>query len=393
MLGGILPGFIPAGVAARGASIGSQAVRGAVGSGALGATYGAGAAEPGERTQGALNAVGPAAAIGAAVPFVARGAADMLLPSPAAGAAARGALPTVDDLRTAAQAAYQQAEQAGLVIAGDAYDDLMIRLMNDVRQQGFDEQLHPRANAALTRLLTEADGQPLTLQDADILRRVVQGAARSLEPDEQRIAGIIQDALDDFLENLSPQQIMAGDAQAGVAALQEARSLWARMRKTELLEQLEYRAQNAVGANYTAAGLETAIRQQFRSLANSRNMSRFTPEEQEAILDIVRGGPIQNALRRLGAFAPTGFFGGAFGALGAMNLEPSMMALTTAGAAARGASRAMNNSSVDRLQAMVRTGQAPSSSPPANPLAVLLLEQANMLGSPRLLEPQRAPLQ
>jgi hypothetical protein len=129
------------------------------------------------------------------------------------------------------------------------------------------------------------------------------------------------------------------------------------MRKAETLDKIHERALNKVGANYSNAGMQTALRQEFKNLANSPKMSRFTKEEQAVIRRIVRGASGENILRYLGKFAPTSpisamvsmFVGAPGGVVG-------QAALMGAGTVARNASARMGANKVNELNALVRRG-------------------------------------
>src|SRR6185436_3021267 len=96
-------------------------------------------------------------------------------------------------------------------------------------------------------------------------------------------AGKIVDDLDEKIDALS--------------ANDEARALNRRKSNSQLLDVLDERAKNKAGANFTQSGLENALRQEYKALANnSRRFNRFTKEQKEAILKVARGGPIQNSL-------------------------------------------------------------------------------------------------
>lgn len=75
--------------------------------------------------------------------------------------------------------------------------------------------LHPRVRPVLERLGSE--GGDKSLADMEILRRVAASAAKSPEPDEGRLAGIIIDHIDDAVDGLGDD---AGNMKA-------ARGVWA----------------------------------------------------------------------------------------------------------------------------------------------------------------------
>lgn len=174
------------------------------------------------------------------------------------------------------------------------------------KRAGVNPTLHPKATAALEELAkTSNNGEPLTLQNVDTLRQIVKDAAASNDAGERRIAQIAIGRMDNYMSNLTTKDVLAGNPQVAVNSVREARSLWSRMRKSELFDDMQERARNAVGANYTSAGYQTAVRQQVRALLNNKKQLRgFTNEEKAALSTFVRGGPIENVLRLVGKFSP-----------------------------------------------------------------------------------------
>lgn len=256
-----------------------------------------------------------------------------------------------------ADSAYARADKAGLVVSQPSFNRLVGDIASTVRSEGLDRTIHPKATAALGRLV-EAQGTTPTLRELDTLRRVVSSAAKSVEPDERRIASMMIERVDDYLANLSPRDVVAGDAQAASSAIKQARELWSRMRKGQVIEDLVERAQNSA-ANFSGSGYENALRTQFRQLANNKKRLRqFNKQEQAAILRVARGGPLENALRMIGKFAPTGIVsttlsGGAGYALGG---PVGSAALMGAGAVARMGAEAATRGNVSNAGAMVRAG-------------------------------------
>lgn len=264
---------------------------------------------------------------------------------------------TTDEIKGAASAAYKQAEDAGLNVRGESWDRLVKGIIYKTTKEGIDRTIHPKATAALARL-TQAQG-PKTLQEIDTLRRVVGAAAKSIDPDERRIAVLMRDRIDDWLGNLGQRDVLAGDAKAASSSIVKARSLWATMRKAELVEDIWEGALNTLGANYSAAGMQTALRQAFKGLQkNKAKMRQFTKEEQAMIRRITRGASLENMLRWLGKFAPTGSVSGLTGAgTGFLAGGPAgAVALPIAGAAARSASARMGLGKFRQLDEMIRRG-------------------------------------
>ena len=92
--------------------------------------------------------------------------------------------------------------------------------------------------------LEQATQENVTLRGADILRRVMSAASASIDPDERRIARIMRDQFDEFIEGLGAGDVITGDPAIATQALRTGRNLWSRMRKGEMLENLIDRARN-----------------------------------------------------------------------------------------------------------------------------------------------------
>lgn len=274
-----------------------------------------------------------------------------------AGRLARPAAPAASNLKDQANAAYQAADQSGVVIAGKSLDDAVDDIVVAAQGAGIDRTIHPKATAALSRLV-EAKGVDRSLKDMDILRRVVKSAAASNEADERRIAGLMIDRLDDYIGNLKPSDVTAGDAPAAVRALSDARDLWSRMRKGEIMEGLIERAKTR-SSQFSGSGYENALRTEFRSLAmNPKRMRGFTPDERSAIKKVAEGGPIENALRFIGKFAPRGIVSTTLAGGGGYALGGPLgsAALMGAGEVGRRGATAMTANNARLASELVRSG-------------------------------------
>ena len=294
---------------------------------------------------------------------------------------AKAVVPTTEQLGTQAKAAYKRAEDAGIAVNGPSFDAMKMKLLDDMEKSGIDKDLHPDASAALRRVASESG--PVTLEKLETLRRIASDAEASIKPADSRIAGQITDAIDDFVENLKDSDVAAGDPKQA-AALKEARNLYSRKKKSQEIERLMERAELSA-PNFSASGMENAIRTEFRTLAkNERRMRRFSKEEQAAIKKVATGDLPTNALRMLGKFAPTGAVSTAIGGgLGFMAGGPAgAVGLPAAGGLARLAASQFTKKNAAAAQELMRRGpQTPQATsvvrPPSAPAAGLLAQPAN----------------
>ncbi len=278
-------------------------------------------------------------------------------------AAARKApkVPTTQELKTQGSNAYQAAEQAGVIVSKSSFKNMVSNLEKDLADAAIDQTLHPKAIAALKRLQDTNDN--VTLKGIDVLRRVANGAASSADKDERRIARIIKDAIDEYVDGLTPADLVAGDASKAVGELKRARELWSKATKGDTIETIIQKAKDS-SSQFSGSGYENALRTQFRGLAkNERSMRRFNKEEQAAIRKVANGGPVENTLRLFGKLAPTGIVSGGIGtSLGYAAGGPAgAVALPAVGLASRAGATAMTARNARAASELMRRGgPAPS---------------------------------
>ena len=139
---------------------------------------------------------------------------------------------------------------------------------------------------------------------------------------------------------------------------------------------------------FSGAGVENALRREFKKLAKSNDFRLFNKEEQQAILGVVNGGPVSNAMRFLGKFAPTGVVSGAlgpalgssigFGAAGPIGLAGAAV-IPSIGIAGRVAATKATESAAAKASAKMRAGGAPANV--GEKLAQLLSQYGDQLAA------------
>jgi hypothetical protein len=215
-------------------------------------------------------------------------------------------------IKRAAQAAYDAADSSGAIVSKDAManmaDDLTAKLANE----GLDATLHPQATASYSRLQNAA-GNNYTWKGLDILRRQAADAvnAAGLNKSDQRVAYLIRDHLDDFVNDLQPSDLVTGSAspaalQGAIGNLQRARSLWRAYSQGSVIQDNINKAA-LKASSYSQSGEENALRNQFLKLAmNDRAMMRLDPDVRAAVRTVAKGTALNTALRNIGRYAPHG---------------------------------------------------------------------------------------
>lgn len=370
---------MPGAAIKKGAGVALNALRGGTAAGAQGAAYGFGAGEDSavSRAHSAGIGAGVGAAAGAAAPYALRGvqrAVDRRKVSRAGDAAAKTA-PSLDDLRTRSSALYSASRARGVEIKPEVVQRFADDVTVSLADEGLDPILTPRAARAVERVQAIADGGKIEWKNIELARRVAGLAAKSPDPNERRLAGMVSEKVDDFVLNLMDEDLSAGSAEGLAPEIAEARALWSQMRNSERL------AGAIESAGDAASGFENGLRVEFRKLIKDKKFFRTLSEpERQAVREVVRVTPTgmvlrtvaglsfgsgnrRNILGGLGGSTAGGFLGGPVGAI----------AVPAAGYAAERAGEAMTLRTAQRAQGLVAAGGVKALPPPAD---LMLLENA-----------------
>ncbi|RJP45504.1 hypothetical protein C4587_00995 [Candidatus Parcubacteria bacterium] len=296
------------------ASLAGRAAQGAaIGAGLSGASEFADTKDL-ERARDA--ALGGGALGAAAAPIASALAKGVNVGARAVGLSKAPAIPSTEELRGASQAAYKAADDAGVVVnrAG------IRNIAQDIKGALAQEAYHPKNQPKLTNFLNELEnlsigrgvpGQPpnigVTLSGLDTTRKMLRAARASADPEERRMASIAAERFDEYLTNLKPSEIAAGRSKEGIAALNEARSLWSSYRKADMVDEALQAAQLRAASTGSGGNIDNAIRTEFKKILTNRKKSAgFTDAEKAALARIVTATKGQNTLRLLGKLSPAG---------------------------------------------------------------------------------------
>lgn len=272
------------------------------------------------------------------------------------------AVPTIDGLKSAARSVYNDIGNLGVTLNSGSVARLSTQLQSLARKSGFDKGIHPKVNAALNRF-GEITNTPQSLSEIDILRRVAQSAAKSIEPDEARIGTLLVNRIDDFLDNVGKKDLSTNkvgvEAKDIGAKYKDARQLWRRVKKAEIIED----AFNKAGLQ--ATGFENGIRVQFRQILSNKKKSRgFAQEELDAMRQVVKGGSVQNIAKMIGRFGfsegqASNMLMGSLGVAGgaAVGGAAGAVAVPLIGQLSRGLAQKMTRNSAAGADLIVRAGK------------------------------------
>lgn len=276
--------------------------------------------------------------------------------------------PTAEQLRSQASDAYARSAAAGAVIKPESLANAGQSIVQKVSNKiVIDPEVDTEA-VAVQRRLTQAFTEPQTLEQLDLTRQFIRDAQAA----GGRSGKYAKEALrefDSYINRIGKNDIVAGDSKQAISELKNARDLWTRSNKTQILEDILQSAELRATANYSQSGMENALRRKLVNLADSEDLKFFTKAEQDAIKAAAKGGKVQNFLRWAGKYAATssiqtGVGAGLGGGIGAMLGGPAGAAIGAAtvpaiGSAARAGATQLGMQQIRQLQEMMALGRMP----------------------------------
>lgn len=261
--------------------------------------------------------------------------------------------PTVEELATQSSQLFKQAKESNVELNAKDFSNTMKTIGKELREEGYDPRLYPKLDVAFSELQNAK--MPKDFNELRTLRKFIQGAQKSADPEEKRLATDLKNRFDEYVINIPETSIKSGDKQ-GLQAWKDARDVYSRMSKSEIFDEMLENAE-LDKSKFSMSGTENSLAQQLRQLAkNDKKMRLFTAEEQKAIKNAAQGGNVQNILRFFGKFAPTSSVSTIPPILATAVNAPLGLALTGGAIGSRFAASQMRKSDVKKLAALMRAG-------------------------------------
>ena len=249
---------------------------------------------------------------------------------------------------------FDEARRFGSRLSPDSVDGFRDSLSNMKGRNGLsvnvNKKLHPESHAVMKEAMRVTENGA-SFDDMLQLRQIAGDAAGSVNAKDARIAAMIRDNIDNYFDGLKSGDMIGGNPEKAAAAFKEANSTWRRAREAQFFERLIEKANNDVSANYSQAGLETAIKRRVKNELNSDTRSRrFSPETKAAMQRLVDGDNVGNFLRFVGRAAPRGIISGILAPAAATSMfGPAGMAIAGIGEIAKRASATRTINQADDL--------------------------------------------
>lgn len=362
--GAVVAPFGAVGALRAGAGLLPRMLMSAAGTGAMSGVYGFAEGEGGfdERFDDAKGDAGVGAAIGGAIPLVGAGLQKALTArsnSKAIKQAAANA-PSTEQLRQSARQAYDEVDRLGVQIKPEAFNRLADEMKQTMIEGGLDQlpgpsSLSPKAarvNQIASEMSSEMATDPtaaLPFRSLDQLRRKTGAAAGDMNNRLDSSLGTQAiGSIDDFVKNLTANDVAAGDAKALAPAIEKARSLYAKMARSQTVDDAISAAEEYV------SGPASGIRNQFSRILKSDKLSRgFSEAEKAAMRRVVNGSIPERLIHLAGGGLGQLFSAGSGYASGGLL---GMIGGAAAGVGARKASEGIASKNAETVRALIANG-------------------------------------
>lgn len=372
LMGALLPGGTM-GTLSRTANVwprvAASSATGAAGAGTYGFMEGEGLED---RADGAKSGALIGAGLGALIPSVGAGfqkMADNTFLSNAVRRASKNA-PSTQELRRLGDDLYKQVDDLGVEIKADTFNKTRQQIVDALRQKSAysprpgAQRAMPQTSGVVNDMALMADemaaspSAAVPFKEIDGLRRQAGGAAANVsKPSDPRGGMVVIEGLDQMIDQLSPDDVVAGDARRLPELIGEARSVWAQMSKSQKID-------NAIeAAGDYRYGFANGIKRQFQTILKNPKLSKSFSEADRAVMRRVANGSMpERLLETLGSGLTQ--VGGIIGAgLGlASGGLPGILAggaLTGASMMARGGANKIAERNAEIARALIASGRSP----------------------------------
>jgi hypothetical protein len=228
----------------------------------------------------------------------------------------------------------------GIQVSPQAMTDLAAQVRTKIKGLPYDPDNYTVVNKALQMLDVKA-GKPLSYNMLDDLRRQIRDLPYSptgqslTDANQKTLISAIDDAIDDYMEKLTPEQTTFGggqkatvnfggrefnlgfgapdrDPSAAAALLKKARDVRRRSYLTDTLEGAFKKATDASKGQDNPRPFAKGLRDEFKSIAdNDRKLLKFDQPTQDLIKKVADGTITQKGLQMLGSLSPSAALFGA----------------------------------------------------------------------------------
>lgn len=211
---------------------------------------------------------------------------------------------TIEDLHAESQAFFDLAEESGIKIRPGAWAKFIKETVAHFKARGVNVIANPKnsaergINSAIRKMMQLSEPSYQDLAAIDLL---LDSAKASSKGSTTKAAYKLSSLLDDFIENLTPGKISAGNLENLSEHISKAKSYWSRMKRATTIKKSIKRGELSEAAS-SDGDFDKAMRSQIRSLVDpdsrkSRGMGKDIITSLEQMITGTKG----KNLARIGA--------------------------------------------------------------------------------------------
>jgi hypothetical protein len=217
----------------------------------------------------------------------------------------KAALSSIDDIRTAKNAAYDRSEAANVIVKKDKINEMADEIEGMLTEKAWTPERVP-AVAGLLRRLGEYRNTDVTLKGIDSLRQIAGNLGGTQDDLQNYLSRQLVKKIDKHIDTLDMTHVVpgVGNKTEAVSSLRDGIRLNRTMRKAETIQEAVDKAERLAAGQNTS--FHKALQTQMRGIMNSKTRKRgFSKDELAAIDKIARGNFTQSTLGWVSALAPT----------------------------------------------------------------------------------------
>jgi hypothetical protein len=265
----------------------------------------------------------------------------MLAARPGVGRSPTAPVPTVGELKAASRAGYNHPDVAAVEINPQSTALLSTKIESDLAQRGFRPANEPAVFSAVRELNPPSGVTAVKVADIDSARKVLGNIAKErdavgAQTPRAAAANVAIDHINDYLPNIAPADVIAGDATRASEILKDAQANWGAAKRAESVDLQLTRADRQAAKAGMGGNVENAMRQKISAiLDNPKRTVGFSDAEKQAMENIVRGTKSRNALRSVGKLGVDGGLSLMLNTGAALGSGGATIPITAAGTIAR----------------------------------------------------------
>ena len=224
-----------------------------------------------------------------------------------AGKLAEGKQPvlTMQDVRQRAGRAYTKVDDLGIVLSDQGAKDLLGKVSTDLSAARYLPENAPAVQTVLNKYESIVSKGNVSFNDVDQMRQLAGDLLKSSDKNIYRLGKQMTSSIDDYVANLSPKNIVAGQGgiDEAVKTIMSARKDWRNLSRATTLDDILNIA-DARALDPKASESELIRRGFINLVGNKEKFNLFNSDEQAAIRRVASGGGLDTVLSLIARFNP-----------------------------------------------------------------------------------------